>query len=110
MKQTSTLQKDAKPTDNTAVGFDEATKSEGAAEEDENPEAKAALARATTLIYDPYTANQGSCLTFTFKEGLIAKVLPNGDIQQNLISNSAAAKKFAIIQDQNESNEEKKEV
>jgi hypothetical protein len=31
-------------------------------------------------IYDPYDENKGSCLTFSYKEGLVAKVLPNGDV------------------------------
>jgi hypothetical protein len=46
-------------------------------------------------------------LTFTYKEGLVAKVLPNGDIQQHLIKNSKCAKKFAIIQEQAESSDKK---
>lgn len=38
-------------------------------------------AQPAAVIYDPYDANKGSCLTFTYKEGLICKILPNGDIQ-----------------------------
>lgn len=38
-------------------------------------------AKPSAIIYDPYDKNKGACLTFTYKEGLIAKILPNGDIQ-----------------------------
>lgn len=68
------------------VGFEEGADKEEVPEvvvEDEeekkHQEALAAV-EASKQIYDPYDEFKGSSLTFTYKEGLVAKVLPNGDI------------------------------
>jgi len=53
-------------------------------EPEEKPET-VKLPESKAIIHDPYDENIGSCLTFTYKQGLVAKILPNGDIVQSLI-------------------------
>jgi len=45
-----------------------------------------------------YNPNVGSSMTFTFKEGLIVQVLPNGNVRQKIVKNSKIAKKQSVIQ------------
>jgi hypothetical protein len=43
---------------------------------------------------DRYNPTAGSRLTFTFQEGLIVQVMPNGDVSQQLVENPQAKKKY----------------
>lgn len=50
------------------------------------------------LMYDPnYEADKGASMTFTYKEGLVVQILPNGNVQQNLVRNSVIAKKNSVL-------------
>ena len=47
-------------------------------------------------------------MTFTYQEGLVVQVLPNGNVQQTIIQNSSLKKKTSVIA--NDLMEEKNEV
>ena len=50
------------------------------------------------LMYDPnYESDKGASMTFTYKEGLVVQILPNGNVQQNLVRNSVLAKKNSVL-------------
>ena len=48
-----------------------------------------------------YEPDRGSSLTFTYKEGLIVQVLPNGNVQQTIIKNEQLSKKQSVLQNDN---------
>lgn len=40
------------------------------------------------LNFDPdYEADRGASMTFTYKEGLVVQILPNGNVQQSIVKN-----------------------
>ena len=50
------------------------------------------------ITFDPsYEPDQGASMTFTYKEGLVVQVLPNGNVQQTIISNSKLSKKQSVL-------------
>lgn len=55
---------------------------------------------------DNYQKDKGTSLTFTFQEGLIVQILPNGSIQQTIVKDSATGKKQTIQQEVGDENEE----
>ena len=54
--------------------------------------------KVTIQMDENYNPNVGSSMTFTFKEGLIVQVLPNGNVRQKIVKNSKIAKKQSVIQ------------
>lgn len=55
-----------------------------------------------------YKADIGAHLTFTFHEGLVVQILPNGNVQQSIITSEKQKKKESVIQA--EESEHQKEV
>ena len=51
--------------------------------EEEDPE----VFDGKLLFEDEHDLTQGAKLTFTFKEGLVVQVLPNGDVVQKMMGN-----------------------
>ena len=61
------------------------------------------------LSFDPdYEADRGTCMTFTYKEGLVVQILPNGSVQQSCIRNGILKKKTSVLA--NDTSEEKQEI
>ena len=46
---------------------------------------------------EAYEADKGAHLTFTFAEGLVVQILPNGNVQQTIIGSEKLKKKEAVI-------------
>jgi len=43
---------------------------------------------SSKINFDPnYEADRGASMTFTYKEGLVVQILPNGNVQQTCIKN-----------------------
>ena len=50
------------------------------------------------VTFDPdYEPDRGASLTFTYKEGLVVQILPNGNVQQSIIKSSKLAKKTSVL-------------
>ena len=50
------------------------------------------------ISFDPdYEADRGTCMTFTYKEGLVVQILPNGNVQQTCIKNDKLKKKTSVL-------------
>lgn len=61
------------------------------------------------LSFDPdYEADRGASLTFTYKEGLVVQILPNGNVQQSIVKNDSLKKKTSVLA--NDTSEELQEV
>jgi len=48
-----------------------------------------------------YVKDKGASLTFTFKEGLVVQILPNGAVQQTIPANSENVRKQSVISSEN---------
>ena len=46
---------------------------------------------------EAYEADKGAHLTFTFNEGLVVQILPNGNVQQTIIGSETLKKKESVI-------------
>ena len=61
------------------------------------------------LNFDPnYEADRGTAMTFTYKEGLVVQILPNGNVSQSIVKSSKLVKKTSVLS--NDTQEEKEEV
>lgn len=50
------------------------------------------------ISFDPdYEADRGTSMTFTYKEGLVVQILPNGNVQQTCIKNDKLKKKTSVL-------------
>jgi hypothetical protein len=49
---------------------------------------------------DEYEPNRGASLTFTFNEGLVVSIKPNGDIEQIASHEQISSKKSSVLQEE----------
>ena len=63
------------------------------------PEAQQSQMGKSQLNFDPnYEADRGTSMTFTYKEGLVVQILPNGNVQQSIVQNDKLkGKKTSVL-------------
>jgi len=55
--------------------------------------------RSVTMLKadQAYESEVGAHMTFTFNEGLVVQILPNGNVQQSIIESTKQTKKQSVI-------------
>ena len=46
---------------------------------------------------EAYESEKGAHLTFTFNDGLVVQILPNGNVQQTIVESEKLKKKESVI-------------
>jgi hypothetical protein len=60
-------------------------------------EQQSAMQTIMAKMDSEYNQNKGTGLNFTFNEGLMVQILPNGGVQQSLVNNEKLSKKSSVI-------------